>query len=148
MTWAMRDKILREASIQKMRAIRLRDFGDEEERRDALLLFEQSADNELAALAMIQTPTKLDEIRARSEACGLYFCANQTAFAHEQWKLLPEEARSELGERDENLLACMKYLDARERLTCEHAQRPFGSMTSGWKTLLDRALARCAVHKS
>jgi hypothetical protein len=137
-----RDELLHESSVQKMRALRLRNFGGESEQETAGLLFQQAADNELAAFAMIEAPTKLDEIRARSEACGLYFSAEEPTLAHAHWKLLTDDAQKELGMRDEDLCARMSELDRREASARGYVRKLFDEMTPGWKNLFKRAKAR------
>lgn len=89
MSKSYRDELLREASILKMRAIRLRATVDEPHPWDAVVAFHDAARKELAALALLDNPPLEVEARARIEACGLFLDARDPESATVQWELIP-----------------------------------------------------------
>ncbi len=89
MTALNRDQLLREASVLKMRATRLRALGDVDEQWQSVVLLHHAAQKELAALAALKSPSEQDQMGARIEACGLFLDAKDPVRAAEQWRLLP-----------------------------------------------------------
>ncbi len=73
----------------KMRAMRLRAFGDENEQWEATVLLRRAAMNELAAIAERPDVTEEEQASARVEACGLFLEARDPVRATEQWLRLP-----------------------------------------------------------
>ncbi|WP_437682021.1 hypothetical protein [Sorangium sp. So ce131] len=87
-----RDRLRREASAMKMRAMRLRALGDVDDQWNALVLLRAAARKELAALAAQSAPSEQEEVGARVEACGLFLDARDPVRAAEQWARLPRWA--------------------------------------------------------
>lgn len=77
-----------EASIMKMRAMRLRALGDEKDQWDAILLLRRAAEKELA-VAHRKAVSEQEQARALIEACGLFLEARDPVRATEQWLRLP-----------------------------------------------------------
>lgn len=84
-----REALLREASKQKLRGMRLRNFGDAYEQWEATLFLRKAAKNELAALELQTNPSDEEQARARIEACGLFLDAHDPIRAAEQWNQIP-----------------------------------------------------------
>ncbi len=84
-----REALLRDASKQKLRGMRLRDFGDEDEQWESTLLLRKAAKNELAALGLQANASEEEQARARIEACGLFLDAYDPVRAAEQWNQIP-----------------------------------------------------------
>lgn len=82
----------REASSLKMRAIRLRSLGDEQDQWDAILHFREAARKELAAMSKVEQLSEREETGARIEACGLYLEAQDPVRASLEWAQLPRWA--------------------------------------------------------
>jgi hypothetical protein len=78
-----------QAGAMKMRAMRLRAFGDEQDQWEAIVLLRRAAMNELAAVADRRDVTEQDLASARVEACGLFLEARDPVRASEQWQRLP-----------------------------------------------------------
>jgi hypothetical protein len=86
-----REFLLREASKQKLRGMRLRDFGDAAEQWEATLNFRKAAKNELAAFDLQTSPSEEEQARAHIEACGLFLDAHDPIRAAEQWNQIPRK---------------------------------------------------------
>ena len=84
-----RDRLLREASALKMRAMRLRTLGDADDQWEATVLFREAARKDLAALAALQRAPEQEEAGARIEACGLFLEGHDPVRAAEEWARLP-----------------------------------------------------------
>ena len=92
MTPGQGDALLHEASVLKMRAIRLRTFGDAEDQRQAITLLRQAARKQLGALEAQGSASARAEVGARVEACGLFLEGGDPVRAAEQWARLPRWA--------------------------------------------------------
>ncbi len=98
MTTSEHDRLRREASGLKVRAMRLRALGDEQDQWDAILLLHEAARKELAALAQIPQPSDREQTSARVEACGLFLESDDPVRAGAEWARLPRWAfTSEAG---------------------------------------------------
>lgn len=86
-----RETLLREASKLKLQGMRLRNFGDANEQREATLLLRKAAKNELAALELQANPSEEEQARARIESCGLFLDAHDPIRAAEQWNQIPRK---------------------------------------------------------
>jgi hypothetical protein len=91
-TTSEHDRLRREASGLKVRAMRLRALGDEQDQWDAILLLHEAARKELAALAQIPQPSDHEQTSARVEACGLFLDSDDPVRAGAEWASLPRWA--------------------------------------------------------
>jgi hypothetical protein len=82
-------ELRREAGVMKLRAMRLRSFGDENDQWDAIVLLRRAAMNELAAIAATPDMSGPELASARVEACGLFLEARDPVRASELWQRLP-----------------------------------------------------------
>ncbi|MDI1431050.1 hypothetical protein [Polyangium sorediatum] len=89
MTPSERDELLREASIAKMKATRLRAFGDADEQWDATVLFRAAAQKELAVIDADPMPSNEELSGALVEACGLFIDAQDPVRATQTWSRMP-----------------------------------------------------------
>lgn len=97
-TTSEHDRLRREASGLKVRAMRLRALGDEQDQWDAILLLHEAARKEMAALAQIPQPSASEQTSARIEACGLFLDSDDPVRAGAEWARLPRWAfTSEAG---------------------------------------------------
>lgn len=87
-----RAQLLREASVLKMRAMRLRAVGDTSDHWESVRLFHRAARKELEALAALSSPSTQEQEGACIEACGLFLQAMDPVRAAEQWGKLPLSA--------------------------------------------------------
>jgi hypothetical protein len=94
----LRDKLRRDASIAKMRAMRLRGTGDANDEWQAIVLLHAAARDETAALATLESPSLQEKTGAHVEACGLLVEAKDPVGAAQEWARLPSWAfTSEAG---------------------------------------------------
>ncbi|MGK3988468.1 hypothetical protein WME99_35825 [Sorangium sp. So ce136] len=89
MTASERDRLRSEAAAMKLRAMRLRMLGDEQDRWEAIVLLHRAAWNELAAVEEPARRSEQEEASARIEACGLFLEASDPIRAAEQCSRLP-----------------------------------------------------------
>lgn len=127
----------------KMRAMRLRAFGDEKDRWEAIVLLRRAAMNEVAALAAMSAMsamsansdhrevTEQEQASARIEACGLFLEAHDPVRATEQWLRLPRwlttsDAGAGIMERVQPLYqqTSERFLAAWSRLKTESDRPP------------------------
>lgn len=98
MSTSEQDRLRREASGLKVRAMRLRALGDEQDQWDAILLLHKAARKELDVLAQIPQPSDHEQTSARVEACGLFLDSDDPVRASAEWASLPRWAfTSEAG---------------------------------------------------
>jgi hypothetical protein len=117
------DELLGEASVLKMRAIRLRALGDDADRWQAIVLLHEAARMELDAVTSLPRPSAQEQTGARAEACGLFLEARDPPRAAKAWADLPRWAfASEAG-------AAM-LADVRERLAAART-----GFTKAWRSL-------------
>jgi len=86
------DRLRREASGLKVRAMRLRALGDDQDQWDAILHLHKAARKELAAVAEVARPSEHEQTGAQVEACGLFLEARDPVRAAVEWAQLPRWA--------------------------------------------------------
>jgi hypothetical protein len=115
------NRLRREASGLKVRAMRLRALGDDQDQWEAILHLHEAARKELAAVAEVARPSEHEQTGAQVEACGLFLEARDPVRAAVEWARLPRWAFT--SENGSAMLARLMPLYTAEFSTFSEAWR-------------------------